>query len=260
MHNAKKLKGRSTWVRYGSLIALLLLNCTTEPASENGPHFYFAQMTDTHVGILDGQERTQQVVSALNASSLPLVCVVHTGDLAEPGDFQNVAKVELSKLSLPLHVLPGNHDMMENDSTQSFIHRWGALSSSAEYEGVVFLFVYDQQANAYEPLDWLEKALKKADGKPVILFHHEPPVENFYNNTLRPGWPENKKQQWIKLLEDNNVVAAITGDFHRGEMHFLGNIPLFISEPVSGRYGRQAAYRIYEYKKGRLSYRTQFLE
>jgi predicted MPP superfamily phosphohydrolase len=247
-------------VRWSWTIALLLWHCTPETNSETGPHFYFAQITDTHIGIYDGEQRTQQVIQALNASSLPLVCVVHTGDLAEQGEPQNIAKAELSKLSAPLHVLPGNHDMMENNSTQSFINRWGALSSSAEYEGVVFLFVYDQQAYEYEPLTWLEKALEKAAGKPVILFHHEPPVEDFHNNALRPGWPENKKQKWMKLLEDNNVIAEITGHFHRGELHFLGKTPLFVSEPVSGRYERQAAYRIYEYKNGKLAYRTQYVE
>lgn len=244
--------------------ALLLCGCPggASPGAPDGggPHFYFAQITDTHVGDNDGQQRTQQVVAAVNASYFPLTCVVHTGDVAERGDTQDAAKTELSKLLVPLHVLPGNHDMMEDTSAQSFIDRWGALSSSAEYEGVVFLFVYDQTAPGYDPLDWLEKALAQAGDKPVIVFHHEPPVEDFYNNALHPGWPDEKRQAWTRLLEAHNVVADVAGHFHRDEQHYLATVPLLIAEPVSGRFGRQAAWRIFEYDSGRLTYRTQYIE
>ncbi|MGC4115659.1 MAG: metallophosphoesterase [Myxococcales bacterium] len=244
-------------------VALVLSACPAGPGTgspDGGPHFFFAQITDTHVGDKDGQQRTQQVVAALAATAFPLALVVHTGDLAERGDTQDVAKTELSKIPVPLHVLPGNHDMMEDASAQSFVSRWGALSSSAEYEGVVFLFVYDQAAPDYDPLDWLGKALGAAGEKPVIVFHHEPPVEDFYNNVLHPGWPEEKRQAWTALLEFHHVVADVAGHFHRDEQHLLGTIPLFVAAPVSGRFGRQAAWRIYEYDSGRLTYRTQYIE
>jgi hypothetical protein len=85
----------------------------------------------------------------------------------------------------------------------------------------------------------------------VIVFHHVPPVEDFYNNAMHLGWPDDKRQRWTDLLESHHVVAEIAGHFHRDEHHFVGGVPLFVAEPVSGRYGRQAAYRIYQYDGGR---------
>ena len=174
------------------------------------------------------------MVAALAAPPLPLACVVHTGDLAERGDTQDLARTELSKLQLPLHVLPGNHDMMEADSAEGFVRRWGALSSSAEYQGVVFLMVYDHPTQDYDPLAWLEQALVQAGDKPVIVFHHEPPVDDFYENALHPGWAADRRERWRALLEAHHVLATVAGHFHRDELHYLGRVPLLVSAPGVG--------------------------
>jgi 3',5'-cyclic AMP phosphodiesterase CpdA len=247
--------------RAGYVLATLLLCACADPGGSGGS-FRFAQVSDTHVGDKDGEQRLQDVVAALNALSLPLVCVVHTGDLAEGGASEDAAKGRLAGLRQPLHVLPGNHDITDAAGAQDFVARWGSLSSSAEYQGVIFLFVYDQVVPSlgYDPLAWLEDQLARANSKPVIVFHHEPPVEDFYNNVLHPGWLQDKRERWTRLLEGHQVIADITGHFHRGEQHHLGKVPLLVGEPVSGRFGRQAAYRVYEYENGSLSYRTQFIE
>jgi 3',5'-cyclic AMP phosphodiesterase CpdA len=202
------------------------------------------------------------VVALLASSSPPLACVIHTGDLAEQGASETAAFNQLAQLAVPRHVVPGNHDISDDASAQAFVDRWGPFSSVGEYQGVVLLFVYDQPVPSlgYEPLDWLAKALEQAGTKPVIVFHHVPPVEDFYNNASHAGWPDDKRQKWTALLEGHHVVADIAGHFHRGEQHLLGSVPLFVGEPVSGRFGRQAAYRLYEYDQGRLTYRTQYVE
>jgi hypothetical protein len=53
---------------------------------------------------------------------------------------------------------------------------------------------------------------------------------------------------------------VIAGHFHRDELHWVGDVPLFVCAPLAGYWGRQGSYRIYEYKDGRLGYRTQYLE
>jgi 3',5'-cyclic-AMP phosphodiesterase len=220
------------------------------------------QISDTHVGDLDGEARTAQVVAAINALPFPIACVVHTGDLAEDEASAAIAQAELAELAAPLHVVPGNHDIAGDADAQAFVARWGALSSSAEVDGVVLLFVYDQAAPSlgYEPLAWLEGALAAAGSRPVIVFHHEPPVDDFYNNVLHAGWPDDKRRRWTELLGAHGVVADVAGHFHRDEQHLLGAVPLYVAEPVSTRFGHQPAFRIYEYAGGRLSYRTVYLE
>jgi hypothetical protein len=105
----------------------------------------------------------------------------------------------------------------------------------------------------------LEARLKQSDGKPVVIFHHGPSVDDFYKNRMHGGWKQAIREQWIALLNRYEVKAVIAGHFHRDEHHWLGDVPLYVSAPVSGFWGRQATYRVYEYKDGKLGYRTQYL-
>jgi UDP-2,3-diacylglucosamine pyrophosphatase LpxH len=64
----------------------------------------------------------------------------------------------------------------------------------------------------------------------------------------------------VKLINSYNVKAVIAGHFHRDELHWLENVPLYVSSPVAGYWGRQATFRIYEYSNGKIGYRTQYIE
>ena len=94
---------------------------------------------------------------------------------------------------------------------------------------------------------------------PVIICHHRPSIEDFYMNEMHPGWPVHKKGRWEHLINSHNVKAVLAGHFHKDEQHWLGNVPLYIAPPMSNDFGRQATFRIYEYRNGKLSYRTQYL-
>jgi hypothetical protein len=60
-------------------------------------------------------------------------------------------------------------------------------------------------------------------------------------------------------LRAHTIKAVITGHFHRDELHWTDGIPVFSAPPVAGFWGRQASYRLYEYRAGNLSYRTLYL-
>ena len=106
----------------------------------------------------------------------------------------------------------------------------------------------------------LEKYLKKSNGKPVIVFHHAPSVDDFYNNKLHTSWEKEIRGKWVKVINAYNVKAVIAGHFHRDEHHWLGNVPLYVSSSIAGYRGRQASFRIYEYSKGKIGYRTQYIK
>ena len=50
--------------------------------------------------------------------------------------------------------------------------------------------------------------------------------------------------------------AEITGRFHRDEPHSASGRPVFAAPPVAAYWDRQAGFRRYEYRDGRLGYRT----
>ena len=235
-------------------------------------NFYFAQITDTHFGDKDHEQRTRKVVQAINKLPMKIEFVVHTGDITMD-KIEDVAVVTdvitlIGTLKAPIHYIPGNHDILRhrhNDTMEAYKNHFGELITQLEYHGVVFMFVYTEPlAKAfsvpnYDPLDELETRLKQSDRKPVIVFHHTPSVEDFYMNRMHPGWKKEIREKWIALLNKHNVKAVIAGHFHRDEHHWLGDVPLYVCSPIAGYWGRQSTYRIYEYKNGKIGYRTQYI-
>ena len=249
--------------------------CLPAPAADtNHAHFYFVQISDTHLGDRDFFERTRKIVDTINHLPMPIEFTAVTGDFTmERTDdgvtFSNGVNV-LKGLTMPFYLLPGNHDILPKkfkETSQVFTNFTGGFLTRAERQGVVFLFMYTEPlaeafpVEGYEPLRQLEQCLKEAGDKPVVVFHHTPSVEDFYNNQMHPGWPQDVADQWGRLLNAYRVRAAIAGHFHRDEMHMLGNVPLYVAPAVATYWGRTTAFRIYEVADGRIvSYRTQYPE
>jgi 3',5'-cyclic AMP phosphodiesterase CpdA len=261
--------------RFGLFFVSLLmaLVLTVVPAVAADP-LYFVQITDTHWGDADHLERTQKAVEAINALPMAIQCVVHTGDVTSHNKVDDEASIAkgmefLKKLKAPLHFVAGNNDILPwryAATRDAFIKHFGPLVSTKEYAGIVFVMIYMESLatgnltrDGYAPLTALEEALKAAGGKPVIVFQHGAGVEDFYSNIMHPGWKAEIRNQWVSILNAYNVRAVIAGHFHRDEHHWLGKVPVYISPPISGLWGRQATFRIYEYRDGTVGYRTQYL-
>jgi 3',5'-cyclic AMP phosphodiesterase CpdA len=261
------------------LLVLLLgaLGCGSAPAPAAGeraadPGLYFVQITDTHFGDRDHLARTRRLVDRINNLPYEIACVVHTGDIfadnVADAAVRKAGLAELERLKAPLHLLPGNHDILEKSLEQTagdYTRAVGPLIHQAEYGGVVFVFAYTEPAArgftipGYDPLPAIEAVLKQSAGKPVILFHHRPAVDDCYEFTLHPGWDPQARAALENLLRAYRVRAVITGHFHRDELHWLDGIPIFSAPPVAGYWGRQASFRLYHYEGGRLGYRTVYL-
>ena len=93
------------------------------------------------------------------------------------------------------------------ESLRAFNSNFGPLASKVEYKGVTFLMLYAENIRencviaGYDPLKWLEQELDKAKDKPVIIFTHSPKVQDYFNDEIHPGWPENMREKWDKLIQ-----------------------------------------------------------
>lgn len=244
-----------------------------EEREQSTASFYFVQITDTHWGNGDNFERTRKAVEQINSLPMPIKCVIHTGDITNEKieDESVVTKglLILKDLKAPVHFVPGNHDILRSRHTETqkaYTKNFGSLITEAEYDGVVFLMLYTEplaksfSLEEFTPLSELEAVLKRADKKPVIVFHHCPSVEDFYSNSMHEGWKKDIREKWESILNSYNVKAVIAGHFHRDELHWLGKVPLYVSSSIAGDWGRQATFRVYEYKDGKVGYRTQYIK
>jgi predicted phosphodiesterase len=242
-------------------------------AQAESTNFSFVQLSDTHFGPARENRNSKEILKKINSLPVPVEFVAHTGDVFSDcvtnQSVVNIATSALFSLRAPLHVVAGNHDIRTQyleRTTQAFTNLFGALSFRAEYRGVVCLFLYTEPLSrgfdmpGYDPLAWLEAQLKEADGKPVLIFHHMPTVADFHNNTMHKGWPQAARSRWEKLISNSNVKAVIAGHFHRGELHWSGEVPQYVGEAAAAFWGRTPAFRLYEYRDGRLGYRTIYLE
>lgn len=242
-------------------------------AESNAPSFFFVQISDTHWGSRDGASLTKQVVELINELPFKVECVVHTGDITADQALNSgtigEGLAEMAKLRTPVFYVPGNHDICWTNvepTVSVFTNRFGPLLAATNICGVSFLFTFVEpvvakyRVEGYYPERWLTGKLDDPANKQAIVFMHTPPVRDFHNNAFFDVWPEESRTKWIQLLDRSNVVAVVTGHFHRDELHWAGRVPVFVGAPIARYWGRQPSFRVYEYANGRLSYRTIYVE
>src|SRR3546814_402251 len=100
-----------------------------------GQPFQFAHVTDTHVGSATGADDLRRTVADINANP-QLDFVILSGDITEFGsdDELRLAKQILDSLTVPWHVIPGNHDTNWSES--------GGNSFREVFGGETFAFVH----------------------------------------------------------------------------------------------------------------------
>ncbi|MCG8564175.1 MAG: metallophosphoesterase [Desulfobacterales bacterium] len=268
----KKLSYPGIQLCLAVIAVLASVALSTSVRAESHP-LSFVQITDTHMGVLDHDQRTEKIVSAVNRLRMDIHCVVHTGDITEEKilepEIVSRGKAILGKVKYPLHYISGNNDIRAKNvqpTAQAYEAQYGPLIQEVRYRDVIFLFAYTEplakgfEMEGYDPMAQVEKRLKAAGKTPVLLFHHTPCVGKLRKGKLRSGWDKTTREKWIALLNRYSVKAVFAGHFHQDEQHWLGDIPLYVAPPVSSRFGRQAAFRVYTYHQGRISYRTQYIQ
>lgn len=149
-------------------------------------------------------------------------CVI-TGDLAERGEIEayEALRNRLSQLSVPAHLLLGNHDDRANylavfggaDAT-------GHVQKSLRIGGRSFLLIDTlkgppSSAGLYDKprRDWLTAELAKASGTQVCLFMHHPPFD--IGHSLMDAIKLDDAEAFAALLDGHDVRHIFFGHAHR---------------------------------------------
>lgn len=268
-------------VRRWLVIVLLLVNGCA-PAGEGktaagsgGTHFYFVQVTDTHWGARDGLAMTRSAVAMINRLPVKVEFVAVTGDLfADSIRKEEVVQegVEVLKgLKVPVHCIPGNHDLPAGDFIRTraiFEENFGPIQQRLVSKGVICLFLCTESSDDEKRSAWqvartdIAKMLGAETADPVLIFMHRPPVVDLLGGDDKtPEWGDETDPRWARLFEKYPAIKGVfAGHFHRGEMIWIGNVPVYVAPALARFWDRQPAFRLYEYKDGRLNYWTLYPE
>ena len=199
------------------------------------------QISDTHLSHRGGvtNRNCERLIRFINEDLRPDL-VVHTGDVSmlDPDSAADraTARELLGRISAPLRVLPGNHDVGEPGERP-----WGGLAVTSErvtaFTGVFGADHWVQGLGDYAVIGlnseilstdlpeehaqwaWLEGITGHVDKRPVLVFCHKP----FWPPTPEPtdvalSVPDGARDRLLRALDGVNVKVYASGHLHRFEI------------------------------------------
>lgn len=171
--------------------------------------------------------------------------VVITGDLT---DFGRAAEYDhlralLAPLTLPIYLMPGNHDD-RLQMRQSFPdHTYWGVSGFMQYSvaiGGLQLIALDTvvpQASSgslcAERLQWLAAELNRHRSRPIVIAMHHPPFQTLIGHMDTIGLLEGSEALESLVAKHPNVERIICGHLHRAiQARFGGTIAATVPSPA----------------------------
>lgn len=203
------------------------------------------QISDTHIvpqnslayGRVDTTSALKATIETVNGildAIGPVDAVVLTGDLTDFGTLEEyeIFKSILAPLTLPYLAIPGNHDgreaMRDAFADQTWMPASGPIFWHLDLEDFVLVGLDSLvegcahgvlgEAN----LSYLGKVMRQANGKPLLISFHHPPVaiglDVMDGNNLRDSDPLADC-----LREYDGDIRLITGHVHRSSTSLFAN-------------------------------------
>lgn len=218
------------WTMAGGVPVASVLAAGGDKMNKAGA-FSFVQISDTHIGFAkdanpDTGLTTRAGIDLINRTAADAALVLHTGDvthLSRTGEFDQAAELLKGLKPTELHVVPGEHDVL--DSTQTnFFDRYGAASKrkgyySFDHHGVHFIALVNvmefkpggQGRLGSEQMEWLEDDLKgRSASQPIVIFTHIPLW--LYEGW---GWSTEDWPQAMSYLKRFGSVTVLNGHIHQ---------------------------------------------
>lgn len=191
--------------------------------------FLIAQLTDLHIGATwgpaDPMVGLQAAVRAIAALPTAVDALVITGDLTDNGldrEYQQVLEL-VSRLEIPVHALPGNHDHRERLRRHFPAPGTAGAVQYAVDLGPTRLVALDSTRPGHdggqldsERLNWLDGELGAAPHAPTLLAMHHPPFQTGMPAFDRIGLPEAERRKLEAVVARHPQVRTVAaGHIHR---------------------------------------------
>ncbi|HEY5911888.1 MAG TPA: PQQ-binding-like beta-propeller repeat protein [Verrucomicrobiae bacterium] len=216
--------------------------------------FRFAWLSDTHVGSSNAVEDLRVSVQDIN-STPGLSFVIVSGDITEYGSREQLglAKRVLDELSIPYHIIPGNHDTKWSESGGcDFRLLWQNDRFAFEFGGCRFIGMHQGPLmkmgdGHWAPQDvrWLEATLKQMPdtNEPVVFVTHYP-----VNDTI---------DNWylvLDLLRRSNTQVVLCGHGHANRNLAFETIPGVMGRSNLGTSRRPAGFNLVQVQGGTMTF------
>lgn len=206
---------------------------------------FLIQLTDTHIrepgrlayGRIDTAPYLARAVQSVLALRQSPDAVVITGDLSDFGREAEYAHLErlLAPLTMPVYLLPGNHDEREqlrrSFPAHSYLGQEGFVQYSVPVGGLRLIAL--DTAETGKPygrlcatrLQWLADELARWRDQPVVVAMHHPPFKTLIGHMDKIGLIEGAAELEALIAQHPNVERVICGHLHRAiDVRFGGTI------------------------------------
>jgi len=210
-------------------------------ANAQSAGFTFLQISDSHVGFdkpanPNALGTLEEAVNKIKGLQAKPSFLIHTGDIAhlsKPSEFDDAERV-ISQAKLDVHYVPGEHDVIDEDTGKLYMERFGKGTKgqgwySFDANGVHFVGlvnVMDLKGGGMgnlgnEQLAWLENDLKgRSASTPIVLFAHIP-LWVVYKEW---GWGTEDGERALGMIKRFGSVTVLNGHIHQIIQKVEGNV------------------------------------
>lgn len=226
-----------------------------------------AQISDLHIkpaghkayGVADTLLALKSCVSTINRLDPQPDILLVSGDISDDGSLASykLAADELSKLAIPVYLVPGNHDQKDNMARgfSNHLYLQNRLQTQNDKYICYAINKYPLTILAMdtvtpglhgggldmERLEWLNAELEKSSDKPVLIFMHHPPFPSAIAHMDQEIFQE--VEAFSKILRNHPHVLRLTcGHIHRPVFTEFGSHPATVCPGV----GMQLALDLHE--------------
>jgi hypothetical protein len=199
-------------------------------------------------------------------AAFPGSAILSDGDLVQEGAqmkdwvdyFRALQDVGSSRVSF---AAIGNHEYRSTPTTnywQNFFRLPAHDAHYSAYLGDLHLIVLnsnfeDDRSLVDSELSWLQGELAKPATWKVVMFHHSPYSEGFFDG---PGAIRKEhivlRERFVPLFEAYRVDVVLTGHTHIFERSVKNGIQYLVAGPAGGKmgvYGAENPYSIHSFRK-----------
>ena len=216
-------KGMNFWqppqINRRNFLATLAAASASTLVADESKGFRFIAANDLHYDTGHCREWFTAMAAQMKASAPDAAFLLLCGDLANTGQKASLTAVKeiFSELGMPLHAVPGNHDITDGDESRANYDEVfpGKLNYRFEHDGWQFVGLdttmgtkWDKTTISDTTLAWLDAEIPKLDAvKPTICFTHFPLGEKVTHTPLNAS-------AVVERLVKLNLCGVFSGHWH----------------------------------------------